>query len=175
MVEQLDLLYSQIYDKETLLDVFLKGENVCIQIKQIYDVYYEKLAKMQNYELEKNECDLLSMRSAYNLLNNLNDILSLIKELSDNYDLLDKSKIYHINEQIHSIVKEIEEELTEIFETIYQNINSHYIFDALLFTNQVETKEEKLLRIIFGEEKKEKTKSLIKAQNRLSNSIIYRD
>ena len=157
VIQELELLYGEINDKETLLETYLKNENVYIKIKDIYVRYYEKLGKMENKEVS--DIEYISMQSAYKILYYLN---------------LMYESIFETKGIRNFILETIEKEIAEIYEVI-AHTNSNSKMNGLLLTTEVETREQRLLKVIFGEKIKPKQYSLKRSLNRLSDSFISRD
>lgn len=161
VMEKLDIIYSSVNKHQTILECFLKRGNVYKCIYEIYLNYFMCLKERENNIIDNNELKLQAMRTAYNLINNINEMFISIKDEQDidtaveNLEFIDKS-------------------LVDIYEILCVDNKNIDMFNKLLLDKKVMTREDKLLNLIFGTDKP-KEYSLKKELHNLSSSIIYRD
>ena len=138
--QQLELLNSLTGDEESIVETFLKRENIYIKIKNIYMKYYELTGKTTDYEKNAEISTIQLINKIYTVYN---DILC---------PGIDKNNIVYL-------INNVENETMELFNILntkdlqnkdyLKNIN---IYNGLAITVHINTPEEILLANVFGYE-----------------------
>lgn len=154
IVQQLEYLHTFVNDEQSLLEVFLKRGNIYKEINKIFKLYYFYLNEEANNKYTMEEINYFSMKTTYDMLLDMDD-------------MLDNIKIYNTDDNLDSICKDImkiynriEKQISEIGSkfSMKKNMNVRF-FNQLLINHKVRTPEERLLRMLF-EEKKEDLKNI---------------
>lgn len=138
IAQELELLYELLDKNDTILFTFLRRENIYAKIKEIYDKYYSIITKNKNYSYR--ELEYFSMKSAYQLIIDIDEIHKLI---------IDDTTA--INELLLAIL-EVESEIKELLLVINIDKDTNYNsnFNRLSITQYIENYEDRLLKVLFN-------------------------